>query len=612
MKKHIKHRSGFILPGLFLSLFLLLITTSSFAGEITLAWDAPVTNEDGTPLTDLAGYKIYYGTSSGNYTEIMDVGNETAHQFTGLPDGTEYFFAVTAYDASANESTYSNEVSKIAQSTDTTPPVISGIYYDNMTVGSATINWTTNEVSDTQVEYGMTTSYGYTTNLDASPVISHSQTLNGLYASTTYHYRVLSRDPSGNLNASADYTFTTLPPADTTPPAISNIQVTGVTSSAVTITWVTDEASTTQVEYGLTAGYGYQTPMDSTMATIHSVTFAGLAAYSTYNFIVKSIDASSNEAVSVNHTFMTSNTPPVINSLQADINNGYAPLIVDFTVTATDNDGYIVSYEWDFDGDGIYDQDTGSVSDTYFTYDSAGTYNVKVKVTDSGGASSESNPVTITVALPSNQPPVITSFQASPSNGAAPLIVSFFTSVTDVDGNIVKYEWDFDGDGTFEASTQSSPASHTYNNSGSRTARVRVTDNNGATAIRETAITITAHSGNFSNQYSSIFDNSAGGGCFIATAAYGSYLSDDVVVLRNFRDRYLLKHQLGKKFVQLYYHYSPPIADYIARHKFLKILTRLALTPVVYCIKYPFLNFLLFGLAIGALQFRRKVLQAKT
>jgi hypothetical protein len=79
---------------------------------VTLTWAAPTTNADGTPLTDLAGYKIYYGTISGNYTEVIDVGNVITYKVEGRQPGT-YYFAVTAYDTSGNESDYSNEVSKI-------------------------------------------------------------------------------------------------------------------------------------------------------------------------------------------------------------------------------------------------------------------------------------------------------------------------------------------------------------------------------------------------------------------------------------------------------------------------------------------------------------------
>jgi len=76
-----------------------------------LLWDAPTTNADGTALTDLAGYKIYYGASPGSYSIVVDVGNTTSYDFTNLPTGT-YYFVITAYDTSNNESSYSNEVIK--------------------------------------------------------------------------------------------------------------------------------------------------------------------------------------------------------------------------------------------------------------------------------------------------------------------------------------------------------------------------------------------------------------------------------------------------------------------------------------------------------------------
>src|SRR5207247_4304711 len=73
----------------------------------------------------------------------------------------------------------------------------------------ASIAWTTNEASDSQVEYGTTTAYGSSTTLNTSLVTSHSVNLSGLAANTTYHYRVKSRDAAGNLAVSGDQTFTT-------------------------------------------------------------------------------------------------------------------------------------------------------------------------------------------------------------------------------------------------------------------------------------------------------------------------------------------------------------------------------------------------------------------
>ncbi|TSC71929.1 MAG: fibronectin, type III domain-containing protein, partial [Parcubacteria group bacterium Gr01-1014_38] len=93
--------------------------------------------------------------------------------------------------------------------TDTTPPVISTVAAGSMTNTTATITWTTNEPSDSQVEYGTTITYGSSTTLNPALVTSHSQVVSGLTANTFYHYRVKSRDAAGNLGVSADFTFTT-------------------------------------------------------------------------------------------------------------------------------------------------------------------------------------------------------------------------------------------------------------------------------------------------------------------------------------------------------------------------------------------------------------------
>lgn len=86
-------------------------TSIAFAYYVNLSWNAPTTNADGTPLTDLAGYKIYYGTSSGNYSQKINVGNVTTYKVTNLTSDNTYYFAVTAYDKSGNASKFSNEVS---------------------------------------------------------------------------------------------------------------------------------------------------------------------------------------------------------------------------------------------------------------------------------------------------------------------------------------------------------------------------------------------------------------------------------------------------------------------------------------------------------------------
>ena len=83
-------------------------------GSLTLNWNAPTTNADGTPINDLAGFRVFYGTASGSYANSVAISDARAmsHTIRGLPAGA-YYVVVRAYDASNNESSASVEAGKI-------------------------------------------------------------------------------------------------------------------------------------------------------------------------------------------------------------------------------------------------------------------------------------------------------------------------------------------------------------------------------------------------------------------------------------------------------------------------------------------------------------------
>lgn len=584
-----------------------LYAVPAHAGNAALKWGAPTTNSDGSALSDLAGYKVYYGTASGSYSSSVNVGNVTSYSLS-LPDGLTYYFAVTAYNSSGAESGYSNEGSKTMQSVDNAGPVISGVYAASVASSSASINWVTDEQAYGTVEYGLTSSYGYTSQTEGTPSTAHAVTLSGLAAGKTYNYRVASRDAAGNVSYSGNYTFNTAAPSDTTAPAISNIVVENITGSTATVTWATDEGSTAQVEYGTSASYGSATDLAPELTAVHTVTLTGLAANTQYHFAVRSADAAGNSAVSPDSTFTTSNSAPLVNSFAASKQSGNAPLSVTFSASASDSDGTVTNYEWDVEGDGVYDVDTGVTPSYTHTYSQVGTYSARVRVRDNGGATVESDAQTITVTSVNNEPPVVETFSGSPEPSTR-YSIRFDLRYNDPNGTIVRHEWDFDGNGVVDAEA-APPVSHVYPRAGTYNPVVTLTDNQGGVVIARTMVTVTdegAGGTSPSPAVSGSTPSSSGGsgGCFIATAAYGSYLEPEVMVLRAFRDDVLLTNPVGRSLVDFYYRVSPPVADVIARHRPLKIATRLVLTPVVYGMKYPGVSLGLFAAFFSAVIARR-------
>jgi PKD repeat protein len=153
---------------------------------------------------------------------------------------------------------------------------------------------------------------------------------------------------------------------------------------------------------------------------------------------------------------------------------------------SSDSDGAITSYAWSF-GDG------GSLSGVTasHTYSNAGTYTAQLTVRDDDGTTDF---VTRTIQVSStpvaNNPPTA-SFTASPTSGQVPLAVSFnASSSSDSDGSITSYAWSF-GDG---GSSSGVTAAHTYNNAGTYTAQLSVTDDDGATDTTTTQIEVSASS----------------------------------------------------------------------------------------------------------------------
>src|SRR5882672_9441774 len=90
-------------------LSLAFVVTPAQAAQVQLAWDAPV-QANGTPVPNLAGYNLYYGSQSGQFQTMIPVGLSTTYTVTNVSAGQTYYFAAKAYDSTGTESAFSNEV----------------------------------------------------------------------------------------------------------------------------------------------------------------------------------------------------------------------------------------------------------------------------------------------------------------------------------------------------------------------------------------------------------------------------------------------------------------------------------------------------------------------
>lgn len=295
------------------------------------------TNESATRQVEY-GTTVAYGSLTTENTTLLTSHSQT---LSGLTPSTLYHYRVKSKDAAGNLTTsadFTFTTPAVIPPPDTTPPVISNVQSDPSDPNTAIITWNTNESATRQVEYGTTTGYGSQTAENTTLLTSHSQTLSGLTANTLYHFRVKSKDAAGNISTSADFTFTTpavVPPPDTTPPVISNIQSDPSTPTTAVISWSTNENSTRQVEYGTTTAYGLQTTENTTLMTTHSQTLSGLVPNTLYHFRVKSKDASGNLTVSEDSTFTTpavvpppDTTPPVISGVQSNPTDPNTAIII--------------------------------------------------------------------------------------------------------------------------------------------------------------------------------------------------------------------------------------------------------------------------------------------
>jgi Domain of unknown function (DUF4082)/PASTA domain len=168
-----------------------------------------------TSITSGAASTLTWSTTGATTVAIdQGIGTVAASGTRSVSPTATTTYTLTATNAAGSVTA---TASVTVSAPDTTPPVLSGVASSGLTTTSATISFTTNELSYHQVEYGPTVTYGTLTILDTTLRTSHNQVLMGLTPGVVYHYRARATDAAGNGGMSGDFMFTT--PA--TPPPSS-------------------------------------------------------------------------------------------------------------------------------------------------------------------------------------------------------------------------------------------------------------------------------------------------------------------------------------------------------------------------------------------------------
>jgi hypothetical protein len=221
-----------------------------------------------------------------------------------------------------------------AGTTSVQAPVISAVAATSITGTSATITWKTDQASSSLVNYGTTSAYGSSSGLNSALSTSHSVTLGGLTSGVTYDFAVVSANSAGSSTTSANFTFVTAaPPVGA--PVISAVTANPITGTSASVTWTTDQASSSLVNYGTTSAYGSSSVLKSALLTSHSVILNGLTPGTTYDYAVVSANSTGSSATSANFTFVT--LPQAVGS----------PVITAVTATAVTSTSATINWTTD-------------------------------------------------------------------------------------------------------------------------------------------------------------------------------------------------------------------------------------------------------------------------
>lgn len=223
------------------------------------------------------------------------------------------------------------EIQSVPELKDITPPILSNLLITDITDTSATISWETNEETVSTINYGVTDSYGLKAHDDAWSK-THSISITDLNPDTEYYFQVESADHSSNQSTSDQQKFLTRStPPDKKLSEISKVLI-FASNNLVTVSWQTEQPSTSRVEYGTNENYGFQVE-ELSLKTEHTLYIPVSNVYKNTDYFYKltSVDENGNVATSLGVYKLLANTGAecFFNWAEQEYANLFSPSLVD-------------------------------------------------------------------------------------------------------------------------------------------------------------------------------------------------------------------------------------------------------------------------------------------
>jgi hypothetical protein len=578
-----------LISGIF---FLLLSSSYIYAADVSLTWDPPTTGGS------VSGYIVYWSMTSGSYSDAYSatVVGDNSTTVTSLDQTGTYYFIVKAYN-SAGVGPASNEV-RWSAATSLAAPVVSGASPTND--ATPTWSWISGGGGSGTFRYRLDNSNLGT---GSTQTANTSYTPSSALGEGSHTLYVQERDASGFWSSSGSRIITIDTTAPDTLAGLSNINY-SVASSGITISGSnTGDISRIKL-YVNNIFYDEIIPS----GTSWSYTYTGALSIGEV-FKLTTVDAAGNESSNeIPHAYLNILTETIQNgavddeyslTFEADISNATWSLMRGSLPDGLTLKNNIISGVPAKEGNYSFTLAAAGASgqmvekDFTLTIDQAGTTETTITDPISGTAvivsCNSGRIISLQAQYPDNYstlsnynfPYGLFKFQITGLAAGESATITFDFENT-VSQNVA---WYFYNIRTNQWSDISDDINLTVTDS-----KVEITLVDGGVGDSDDvsgqisdpsgpALQLASSSSTVAPSTDS--SGGGGGGCFIATAAYGSVLEPHVKILRDFRDVYLMPTSTGKKFVNLYYKYSPAVADVIRNHYVLRALVRWGLAPVV-------------------------------